>query len=39
MFRVLFIGGAVFWGICYGVSKYARNRVEQKQNPLTPFAS
>lgn len=38
MFKVIFIGGGIFWVAAYAVSKYALKKVQEKQNPLAPFA-
>lgn len=39
MLRVVIIGGTLFIGACYFVSRYARERLEKKENPLDGFAS
>jgi len=38
MFKAIFIGGGVLWVAVYLTSKYALKQLQEKKNPLAPFA-
>lgn len=39
MFKAIFIGGGILWAACYIGSKYALQKLKEKQNPLAPLGN